>query len=107
MTMIIQVLSTHSFPLHSDNIPYYIHFREVESESQKGYVFSSGSHVCVVVLAATLKESPASKPKLFSITLIALMGERNPCAFLQLARRGSKYSFPREKLLLRAFCDER
>lgn len=39
----------------------------------------------MVVVAGTLKGSPVLKPELFIITLIKLMGERNPCAFSQSA----------------------
>lgn len=37
-----QVLSTHSFPLHRDNRPFYAHFTLVKSEAQRGYYFLQG-----------------------------------------------------------------
>lgn len=40
----IQTLYT-LFAAHTDNGGYCSHFREVETEAQRGYIFSSGSHL--------------------------------------------------------------
>lgn len=40
-----QLLSNHSFSLRNDNRSYPAHFREVETEAQRGYVLSTRSHM--------------------------------------------------------------